>query len=290
MAPRPQPTRALPKRVAETAPPAAPDDDEEEEVVPSGKNKDGMHTKANGVSLIMGDGSTGYKGVTKHPSGRFIAQVCKGGTAVKLGRFDTAVAAALAYARHIQSPNAPRSQPTRALPKRGVAETAPPAAADEEDEEDEEEDDDEDEVVVPSGKNKDGMFTKANGVSLIMGSGSTGYKGVSKEATGRFIAQVCDHGVTSKLGRFDTAIAAALAYARHIHSLEKPAKGDGEEEEEDKDKDEEDERDDVLGSGRASRSKAAAAGPSSAGRGKKRAAAGGASGSGGMASRNLRAR
>ena len=48
----------------------------------------------------------------------------------------------------------------------------------------------------------------------------TGYKGVYvKRGTGRFEAKVCSHGMLHHIGRFDSALEAAIATARHVQSL-----------------------------------------------------------------------
>ena len=56
--------------------------------------------QAEGLTLVLNEGSsTGYKGV--RPKGdRFMAEIWEDGRNVSLGRYDTAVEAAVAYARH----------------------------------------------------------------------------------------------------------------------------------------------------------------------------------------------
>ncbi|EOD22356.1 hypothetical protein EMIHUDRAFT_116813 [Emiliania huxleyi CCMP1516] len=57
--------------------------------------------EAEGLRLHLSSNSTGYKGVTNQPSGRFEAQYRAGGRTVYIGCFDTAVEAAAAYARAV---------------------------------------------------------------------------------------------------------------------------------------------------------------------------------------------
>jgi len=66
------------------------------------------------------DSSTGYRGVAKHGN-RFQARVTRDGKHIYLGTFDTAVEAAVAYARAMQSPqpSAAASQPSAAAPQLG---------------------------------------------------------------------------------------------------------------------------------------------------------------------------
>ena len=64
-----------------------------------------MVTEAEGLRLhLSGSNATGYLGVRKLPSGRFQARrEGGGGRQVPIGNFDTALEAAGAYARHVQS-------------------------------------------------------------------------------------------------------------------------------------------------------------------------------------------
>ena len=124
---------------------------------------------AEGLRLHLSSSSaTGYMGVSKLPSsGRFQAQHWVGGRLVYLGSSDTAVEAAVAYARAVGQP---------------------PAVA-----------------------------TEAEGMPLHLSSNSsTGYMGVSKLPSGRFRAQHSLGGKNRNLGSFDTAVAAAAAYASKV--------------------------------------------------------------------------
>ena len=57
--------------------------------------------EAEGLRLHLSSSSiTGYKGVTQHPTGRYVARPTRAGT-VHIGFFDTAVEAAVAYARAV---------------------------------------------------------------------------------------------------------------------------------------------------------------------------------------------
>ena len=61
-----------------------------------------MVTEAEGLRLHLSSrSSTGYENVSKEPSGRFRAQHKVDGRQVAIGFFDTAVEAAVAYARAV---------------------------------------------------------------------------------------------------------------------------------------------------------------------------------------------
>ena len=92
------------------------EDEEDEEVV---KALDGMTLHLSS----RGKGSTPYTGVTRRSSGRFLAQYKRDGTYKALGTFDTAVEAAVAYYKHVESIGA------------GVEEEGEEEADEEEDEE-----------------------------------------------------------------------------------------------------------------------------------------------------------
>jgi len=120
--------------------------------------------------------STGYKGVHADRS-RFRAEHRMGGKQVYLGTFDTAVEAAVAYARAVGAYQPP------------TAATAGYLAA---------------------------LVEEAEGLRLhLSSSSSTGYKGVY-EHSGRFVAQDRRGGRNASLGTFDTAVEAAVAYARAV--------------------------------------------------------------------------
>ena len=54
---------------------------------------------------------------------------------------------------------------------------------------------------------------------LHLSASESGYKGVSRSGSRRFLARFCD-GSRKYLGTFETAVEAAVAYARHVQSLE----------------------------------------------------------------------
>jgi len=59
-------------------------------------------------------------------------------------------------------------------------------------------------------------IAEAEGLQLhLSSSSSSGYKGVREVAPGRFQARLCVGGVNVSCGYFGTAVAAAVAYARH---------------------------------------------------------------------------
>jgi len=62
------------------------------------------------------------------------------------------------------------------------------------------------------------LATEAEGLRLhVLTSSATGYKGVRKQASGRFRAEhSAGHGKQNSLGIFDTAVEAAVAYARAV--------------------------------------------------------------------------
>ena len=66
--------------------------------------------EAEGLRLHLSSSSaTGYKGVREHLSGRFEVRYTANGRPVTLGCFDTAVEAAVAYARAVGGYQPPRS-------------------------------------------------------------------------------------------------------------------------------------------------------------------------------------
>ncbi|EOD21267.1 hypothetical protein EMIHUDRAFT_241459 [Emiliania huxleyi CCMP1516] len=129
-------------------------------------------TEAEGLRLhLSSSNSTGYRGLfhDRRASGRFQAQYRAGERRVSIGSFDTAVEAAVAYAR-------------------AVGEYQPPTVA----------------------------AAEAEGLRLhLSSSSSTGYKGVY-ESSGRFQARHMANGRRVNLGYFDTAVEAAVAYARAV--------------------------------------------------------------------------
>ena len=61
------------------------------------------------------------------------------------------------------------------------------------------------------------MLAEAEGLRLHLSSAAaTGYKGVAKLPSGRFEARRAADGIKFCLGRFGTAVEAAVAYARAV--------------------------------------------------------------------------
>ena len=92
--------------------------------------------EAEGFRLHLSNkNGTGYRGVHKHSCGRFQAQHSVGGREVYLGTFDTEVEAAVAFARHVQSPAAASAtvgaKPCEATAARLVTDGKEPGSADE---------------------------------------------------------------------------------------------------------------------------------------------------------------
>ena len=139
--------------------------------------------EAEGLQLHLSskNTSTGYKGVARRHSGRFEARRQTNGKDFHLGLFDTAVEAAVAYARAV-----------------GVA----PA------------------VAVAKERAALSLLeeAEAEGLQLHLSSKntSTGYKGVARHHSGRFEARRSANGRNLHLGLFDTAVEAAVAYAQAV--------------------------------------------------------------------------
>ena len=158
---------------------------------------------AEGLTLVPAENETGFKGVrrdwiaTNRPGSskrrgaagsRFRARFTTGGSrAEDLGAFDTAEEAALVYARRIgKDASMAQMMAQRSL----TAEEAIAQAA-------------------------------AEGLTLVLGSSKTGYKGVCFDrdtANGkrRFVAHAHEHGRSKFLKLTDTPEEAALVYARYI--------------------------------------------------------------------------
>ena len=151
-------------------------------------------TEAEGFLLHLSDKTnSGYKGVSRTDSGRFRAELTmrtgKQRKTLGLGRFDTAVEAAVAYARAAASSESSASSEPFALGE-GPA-LCPAHLAD---------------VVL-----------EAEGWHLHLSSkSSTGYKGVY-HCKGRFKAEVRDRDQRGmhRIGLFDSAVEAAIAFARY---------------------------------------------------------------------------
>jgi len=155
-------------------------------VVPLTADQARAAAAAEGLELVPSQsGETGYRGVYKNGGG-FEAKVRENGTVRYLGTFQTAIEAALCYARHIGA-------------ERAEAEAAEAKA-----------------VVVPLTADQARAAAAAEGLELVPSqSGETGYRGVCKKGGG-FVAKVRENGTVRYLGTFQTAIEAALCCARHI--------------------------------------------------------------------------
>ena len=151
---------------------------------------------AEGLRLVVAATTGGYKGVKKDkhcPSRPYNAQIKKDGHCRSLGYFATAKEAALAYARA----KGPKGEVADALAAGQAAIGA--AAALEETEED--------------------RLAHAEGLTLLREDTPGGYKGVrfcgeKKRRAKPYEARIWREGKTKTLGRFATAKAAALCYAR----------------------------------------------------------------------------
>ncbi|EOD24108.1 hypothetical protein EMIHUDRAFT_123650 [Emiliania huxleyi CCMP1516] len=216
----------------------------------------GIVAEAEGLQLhLSSSSSSGYKGVTKRVSGRFEAQRKVGGRVVSLGTFDSAVEAAVAYARAVAAAAAATAvtAATAATSTAAAAATvvAAAAAADvlepphglrldasaagraEEtavvlsgmDLPSHGGEGSADSAAVQTDSDKEaaaallraGIVAEAEGLQLhLSSSSSTGYKGVREPRTGRFEAQRKVGGRAVSLGTFDSAVEAAVAYARAV--------------------------------------------------------------------------
>ena len=137
-----------------------------------------------GVRLELSDNAAGYRGV--YPaSGRFQAKCrVKGKTPVRsIGYFDTAVEAAVAYTKHMQSLGLDKECGERVTEAEGLR------------------------LHLAEEKNRGGRQS------------TTGYLGVQETSSGRFLAAHQRDGKNMNLGTFDTAVEAAVAYAKHVQSL-----------------------------------------------------------------------
>ena len=141
---------------------------------------------AEGLELVRSTTSrSGYRGVHVHRS-HFEARLRRGGKQVHLGHFDTAEAAALAYARDAREHNA-EAKEEAALRAAGQQRSAEEAV----------------------------RQASAEGLELVRSARTnSGYKGVTAKPCGRLKAEVWRGGRLVHLGDFGSAEAAALAYAR----------------------------------------------------------------------------
>ena len=144
-------------------------------------------TEAEGLKLHLSSNSaTGYRGVYLS-KGRYTCITSRRAMHY-LGRFDTALEAAACYARHMQGDTASRR--------------------------------------VDADSDSTESVTEAEGVKLHVSSRTaSGYKGVYITNNG-FKASRCVNGTLLHLGNFDTAVEAAISYARHVQA-KRPATDEG---------------------------------------------------------------
>ena len=146
-----------------------------------------------GLELVTSNNVCGFKGVTRH-DGKFQAGLSEGGNERYLGRFGTAEEAALAYARHVGRARAAReaAEARGEGPQPLTAEQVRAAAAQEE-------------------------------LELVPANSTCGFRGVKLGRNDKFEARFSSEGGRKRtyLGMFDTAEAAALAYARHVKYIGK---------------------------------------------------------------------
>ena len=172
--------------------------------------------EAEGLRLHLSPtSSTGYKGVYK-VRGRKKYVAIRG---VYLGAFDTAVEAAVAYARAVgeapgEEPEAPIAAPPEAAPaaegnrkkKRSTSDSGSSKRA--------------------KGASPE-VEAESEGLRLhLSGTSSSGYRGVSHAKAGaqrRFRAYRASGGRQVSLGLFDTAVEAAVAYARAVGEAPLPS-------------------------------------------------------------------
>ena len=191
---------------------------------------------AEGLRLHLSSSSTGYKGVYKHHA-RFMARHRVGGRLVSIGYFDTAVEAAVAYARAVgeapeagsavaaggQASAAPLGEAAEgaAAAEPSVEEAVTAAAAGTEQPAPLEEG-----AAAAAAAAEAPLAEEAEGLRLhLSSSSSTGYKGVYKgdSRNGRFEAKHRVAGRQVTVGRFDTAVEAAVAFARAVGEYQPPA-------------------------------------------------------------------
>ena len=147
---------------------------------------------AEGLELVPSPSNeTGFKGVNKNHSGKFVARFKEKGKHLHLGTFATSEEAALCYAKHIGAKQAA----AKAAKVRG--EGPQPLTADEA-----------------------RAAAAAEGVELVPSpSNESGFKGVRmKHHSGKFVANVSKKGKAIYLGTFATPEEAALSYARHFQA------------------------------------------------------------------------
>ena len=104
------------------------------------------------------------------------------------------------------------------------------------------------EAEEPEEEEQHEVVEEAEGLRLHLSSSSgTGYRNVARKPSGRFGSQIYRHGKHHSLGVFDTAVEAAVAYARAAAAERAPwdqaaAAAEVEEEEDDENKEEEEQQ------------------------------------------------
>lgn len=166
-----------------------------------------LPTKAHGVTLHLAPGSSsGYKGVWM--SGKknkpYMAVVGFGKATKSLGKYSTAVEAAVAYAKCMRDPKEAAAWKEECASKR-LADRQTEAKVQREE-------------LVRQHTEK-GQVVEAEGLTLILSStNKTGYQGVQldeRKKNNRYRVEVEVKGVKVSLGRFETAVEGAVVYARH---------------------------------------------------------------------------
>jgi len=173
----------------------------------------GLMREVDGFQLQLAPGTaTGYVGVWK--TGKVVrpyeAVVSgNGSTGQRLGRFETAVDAAVCYAAYLQSgPEAAREWLAKCEERRSAKERK---------------DLDAKRALTLAECKKQGIVTECEGLQLHLAPGTvTGYTGVWRAGRGRsgYRVELEQRGSRKSLGRFENVVDAAVAYAKYIQKLE----------------------------------------------------------------------
>ena len=256
----------------------AVDDEEEEDEEAEDDLEAELVTEAEGLQLHLSSKSkTGYLGVRIPSSGRFVAAYSHGTQKTWVGTFDTALEAAVAYARHVKAVSEEAvagggdeeeqaanqdddqdevSERERALNAREAAVEQREAAVEAElsrreaaletrqrameadlarreaafearrrasaASEEVEQVDEGAGILVTTHEAE--LVTEAEGLRLHLSRRSpTGYLGVKVKQSGGYEAKRCHANRKSYVGTFDTALEAAVAYARHVKAVSEEA-------------------------------------------------------------------
>eukprot|EP00327_Prymnesium_parvum_P038255 CAMPEP_0195634070 /NCGR_PEP_ID=MMETSP0815-20121206/22495_1 /TAXON_ID=97485 /ORGANISM="Prymnesium parvum, Strain Texoma1" /LENGTH=166 /DNA_ID=CAMNT_0040775799 /DNA_START=1 /DNA_END=498 /DNA_ORIENTATION=+ len=164
-----------------------------------------LPTRAQGLSLHLAPGSSsGYKGVwlSGKKSKPFMAVAGVGKASRSLGKYASAVDAAVAYAKHLADPRDALAWKELCASRR-VAQREEEAARRREE--------------LAAAARRRGRAVEAAGEALVLsGSNKTGYQGVQldeRKKSKRYRVEVEVKGVKVSLGRFETAVDGAVAYA-----------------------------------------------------------------------------